>query len=296
MLKKLNKIVGFIGLGIMGKPMVKNLLKSHYHINFFARKKSIISEIKKLGGQFIPNIADIPKNSKIIITNLPQSKDVLNVVLKKNGLFKNLTKGSVIIDMSTISPETTVLISNQLKKNGSYFIDAPVSGGEIGAINGELSIMAGGDKKAFNEIKPILNILGKNITYIGKSGSGQIAKACNQVLVAETMMAVSEILILAKKSGCNQRLVREALMSGFGYSKILDIHGLRMINKDYKPGFKAALHLKDLNIAIKLSKKLKTRLTGALYVKKLMKQAIDRKFHDKDSSIINKIIESYNKT
>ena len=202
--------------------------------------------------------------------------------------------------MSTISPETTVLISNQLKKNGSYFIDAPVSGGEIGAINGELSIMVGGDKKAFNEIKPILNILGKNITYIGKSGSGQIAKACNQVLVAETMMAVSEILILAKKSGllarCQclrkwyQKLVREALMSGFGYSKILDIHGLRMINKDYKPGFKAALHLKDLNIAIKLSKKLKTRLTGALYVKKLMKQAIDRKFHDKDSSIINKII------
>ena len=139
------------------------------------------------------------------------------------------------------------------------------------------------------------NILGKNITYIGKSGSGQIAKTCNQILVAETMMAVSEILILAKKSGCNQQLIRKALMGGFGYSKILDIHGLRMIKKNYKPGFKASLHLKDLNIAKKLAKKLKVKLKGATYVNKLMKQTIDKKLGNNDSSVINKIIESYNK-
>ncbi|MEC9205910.1 MAG: NAD(P)-dependent oxidoreductase [Pseudomonadota bacterium] len=295
MAKKLKKIIGFVGLGIMGKPMVKNLLKSNYHIIFFARKKSVINEIRRLGGEFIPKIEDIPRKSKTIITNLPDSKDVFDVVLGAGGLHKHITKGSTIIDMSTIAPETTIFISNQLKKKNSDFIDAPVSGGEIGAKNGELSIMIGGEKKVFDKVKPILRVLGKNIKYIGKSGSGQITKACNQILVAETMMAVSEILILAKKSGCNQKLVRDALLGGFGYSKILDIHGLRMINKNYKPGFKASLHLKDLKIANKLAKKLKIQLKGAAYVNKLMQKTIDKKLGNNDSSIINKIIESYNK-
>ncbi len=295
MTKKLKKIIGFVGLGIMGKPMVKNLLKSNYHVVFFARKKSVINEIVKLGGEFTSKIEDISKNAKTIITNLPESKDVSDVVLGSNGLQKNITKGSVIIDMSTIDPDITNLISNKLKKKGSFFIDAPVSGGEIGAKNGNLSIMVGGEKKIFNKIKSILKVLGKNITYIGKSGSGQITKACNQILVAETMMAVSEILTFAKKSGCNQKLVRDALLGGFGYSKILDIHGLRMIKKNYKPGFKASLHLKDLNIAKKLAKKLKVTLKGAAYVNKLMQQTIKQRLGSKDSSVINKIIESYNK-
>ena len=295
MVKKLNKIIGFIGLGIMGKPMVKNLLNSNYHINFFARKKSVIKEIKKIGGNFNSSISDISKNSQIIITNLPDSNDVIEVILSKNGLLKNITKGSIIIDMSTISPDSTIYIAKELKKKGVFFIDAPVSGGEIGAISGELSIMVGGEKKAFNHIKPILNILGKNITYIGKSGSGQITKACNQILVAETMVAVSEIFLLARKAGCDLKLIRKALMGGFGYSKILDIHGLRMIDKNYTPGFKASLHLKDLNIALKIAKKLKLKLNGAAYVNKLMKLAIHRKLNNKDSSVINKIIEEHNK-
>ena len=295
MAKKLNKIVGFIGLGIMGKPMVRNLLNSNYHVNFFARKKPVIKEIEKIGGEFNSNINDISKKSKIIITNLPDSNDVREVILGQNGLVKNIARGSIIIDMSTISPECTVDISNQLKEKGVSFIDAPVSGGEIGAINGELSIMVGGEKKIFNTVKPILSILGKSITYIGKSGSGQITKACNQILVAETMMAVSEILLLAKKSGCDQKLIRKALMGGFGYSKILDIHGLRMIKKNYAPGFKASLHLKDLNIATKLAKKLKIKLKGANYVNKLMKVAVNRHLNNKDSSVINKVIEKDNK-
>ena len=295
MAKKLNKIVGFIGLGIMGKPMVRNLLNSNYHVNFFARKKPVIKEIEKVGGEFNSNINDISKKSKIIITNLPDSNDVREVILGQNGLVKNIARGSIIIDMSTISPECTIDISNQLKKKGVSFIDAPVSGGEIGAINGELSIMVGGEKKIFNTVKPILSILGKSITYIGKSGSGQITKACNQILVAETMMAVSEILLLAKKSGCDQKLIRKALMGGFGYSKILDIHGLRMIKKNYAPGFKASLHLKDLNIATKLAKKLKIKLKGANYVNKLMKVAVNRHLNNKDSSVINKVIEKDNK-
>ncbi len=195
MAKKLNKIVGFIGLGIMGKPMVRNLLNSNYHVNFFARKKPVIKEIEKIGGEFNSNINDISKKSKIIITNLPDSNDVREVILGQNGLVKNIARGSIIIDMSTISPECTVDISNQLKEKGVSFIDAPVSGGEIGAINGELSIMVGGEKKIFNTVKPILSILGKSITYIGKSGSVKITRECNQILVAKTWMAVSKIFL-----------------------------------------------------------------------------------------------------
>lgn len=295
MSKKLHKEIGFIGLGIMGKPMVKNLLKSGYAVYFYARKKRVIDEIKKLGGKYFVNIGELPKVCKIIILNLPESKDVKEVILSKHGLWKNISKDTTIIDMSTISPDVTVSISKKLKKLKVHLIDAPVSGGEIGAIKGNLSIMVGGEKSIFNKIKPILGVLGKNITYIGKSGSGQIAKACNQILVAETMVAVSEILLLAKKTKCDLKLIREALMGGFANSKILDLHGQRMIEGNYKPGFKVGLHLKDLNIAVELAKKSGLRLNNALYARKLMRAANYMKLQNKDSSIINKIIQDYNK-
>jgi len=295
MSKKLHKEIGFIGLGIMGKPMVKNLLKTGHTVYFYARKKRVIDEIKKLGGKYFVGIGEISRVCKIIILNLPESKDVKEVILSKHGLWKNISKDTVIIDMSTISPDVTAYISKKLKKLKAHLIDAPVSGGEIGAIKGNLSIMAGGKKSIFNKIKPILSVLGKNITYIGKSGSGQIAKACNQILVAETMIAVSEILLLAKKTKCDLKLIREALMGGFANSKILDLHGQRMIEGNYKPGFKAGLHLKDLNIAVELAKKAGLKLNNALYARKLMRAANYMKLQNKDSSIINKIIQDYNK-
>lgn len=293
--KKAHSEMGFIGLGIMGKPMVKNLLSSGYKVSFFARKKRVIHEITKLGGNYISSIQDIAKNSKLIILNLPDSKDVYDVVLKNTGLYEHLIPGTVIVDMSTISPKTTELISNKLKLKKSYLIDAPVSGGEIGAIEGSLSIMVGGHKKVFNKIKPILSILGNNITYIGKSGSGQITKACNQILVAGTMVAVSEILLIAKKSGCDVKLVKNALMGGFANSRILDLHGDRMIKKNYKPGFKSRLHLKDLKIATSLANNLGLKLKNARYSRKLVQEAVTNKLHEKDSSVINEIIKKNNK-
>ena len=289
-IKKPHNEIGYIGLGIMGKPMVKNLISADHSIVFYARKANVIKEISSIGGRYVDNIPEISKSSKIIFLNLPDSNDVYDVIFSKTGLFSNLSKGSIIIDMSTISPEVTKKISKKLERKKCYLIDAPVSGGEIGAINGSLSIMVGGKKNIFNKIKHLLSILGKNITYIGDSGSGQIAKACNQILVAGTMVSVSEILLLAKKSKCDLNLIKKALMGGFANSKILDLHGERMINNDYKPGFKTGLHLKDLNIAVNLSDKIGLNLKSAKYSRKLMKIASQSNYQDKDSSIINKII------
>ena len=293
--KKAHCEIGFIGLGIMGKPMVKNLIKSGYKVSFFARRKKIIDEITAIGGTYINNISDLPKICKIIILNLPKTNDVKNIVLGNEGLYENILHNTILIDMSTISPDVTSEISNKLKLKKSYLIDAPVSGGEIGAINGNLSIMVGGQKKIFKKILPILSVLGENITYIGKSGSGQITKACNQILVAGTMVAVSEVLLVAKKSGCNLNLIRDALMGGFANSKILEVHGLRMINSDYKPGFKSKLHLKDLNIALKIAKNLNINLKGAKYSRNLMHESVVDKKQEKDSSVIHEIIKKINK-
>ena len=293
--KKAHCEIGFIGLGIMGKPMVKNLLKSGYKVSFFARRKKVINEISAIGGAYIKNISDLPKLCRIIILNLPKSNDVQKVVLGNDGLYENILHNTILIDMSTISPDVTTDISNKLKLKKSYLIDAPVSGGEIGAINGNLSIMVGGQKKIFKKILPILSVLGENITYIGKSGSGQITKACNQILVAGTMVAVSEVLLVAKKSGCNLNLIRDALMGGFANSKILEVHGLRMINGNYKPGFKSKLHLKDLDIALKIAKNLNINLKGTKYSRKLMHQSVIDKKQEKDSSVIHEIIKKINK-
>ena len=293
--KKAHCEIGFIGLGIMGKPMVKNLLMSGYKVSFFARRKKVIDEISAIGGTYIKNISDLPKSCKVIILNLPKSNDVHNIVLGKRGLYENILPNTTLIDMSTISPDVTEEISNKLKVKKSYLIDAPVSGGEIGAIKGNLSIMVGGQKKIFNKILPVLSVLGENITYIGKSGSGQITKACNQILVAGTLVAVSEVLLMAKKSGCNLDLIREALMGGFANSKILEVHAHRMINGDYKPGFKSKLHLKDLDIALNIAKGLNINLKGTKYSRKLMHQSVADKKQEKDSSVIHEIIKKINK-
>lgn len=287
---KKNK-VGFIGLGIMGKPMVINLIKNNIEVYFYARKRSIIEQITKAGGVFVPKFCEIPMHADICITNLPNTKDVESIVTGKNGLISNLKKGSVVIDMSTISPEGAVSISNKLSKIKSYFIDAPVSGGEAGAKSGELSIMVGGNKKAYLKVVHILKCLGEKITYIGKSGSGQICKACNQILVAQTIRSISEIISISRKSTINPMLIREALLAGYANSKILEIHGKRMIKSDYKPGFKLSLHNKDLKIAKALTAGLGLKLKGLDEVQKIMAIAEKEGLSELDSSIIHTILE-----
>ena len=287
---KKNKI-GFVGLGIMGKPMVANLIRGGYEVSFYARKKNVIDEISKIGGIFVPLIKNLPLHADIIITNLPNTKDVKEVVIGKNGLLPNLKVDACVIDMSTISPEGTKDISTTLKRKGVFFIDAPVSGGEAGAISGELSIMVGGEKNAFMKIKPLLSILGKKITYVGGSGSGQVCKLCNQVLVAQTIHAISQIMGIAVKAKIKPDIVRKALLGGYANSKILEIHGERMIKSDYKPGFKLSLHNKDLNIAKVFMRTLGLNFKGLNEVKKIMDEAENSGFSESDSSVIHRILE-----
>jgi len=275
----------------MGKPMVINLIKYGYEVSFFARKKKIINEIRKLGGIFIPLVKDLPFHAETIITNLPNTKDVKSIVIGKNGLLSNLKKGSCVIDMSTISPQITRDISAALRIKNVSFIDAPVSGGEKGAISGELSIMVGGNRNSFKKIKHVLSILGKKITYVGSSGSGQICKACNQILVAQTIHSVSQIIGIATKAKIKPGVIREALLGGYANSKILEIHGERMIKSDYKPGFKLSLHNKDLKIAQSLIKNLGLNFRGLNEVKKIMDTAENNSYSELDSSIIHRILE-----
>ena len=285
------KEVGFIGLGIMGKPMVINLIKNDIEVYFYARKKRIIDEISKIGGKFIPNPCDISKFTKIILTNLPNTKDVENIVIGENGIINNLKTGSIVIDMSTISPEGTRYINDKLRERKSYLVDAPVSGGEAGAKSGKLSIMVGGDKSAYLKIRFILSILGSKITYLGKSGSGQVCKACNQILVAQTIQSISEIITIAKKSDINPMIIREALLAGYANSKILEVHGKRMITSDYKPGFKLSLHHKDIKIAQNLIKNMGLNLKGLNQVQKAMRSAENEGLSEFDSSVIHTILE-----
>lgn len=295
-MKRIKKnTVAFIGLGIMGKPMVINLLKEGMNVFFYARKKSVINEITKKGGKFVPVISDLTKHSEIFITNLPNTQDVEEVIIGKNGISNTMRKGSIVIDMSTISPEVTTKINNMLEEKSSFLLDCPVSGGQAGAISGELSIMVGGNKKAFAKVKYVLSIIGKNISYIGKSGSGQICKACNQILVAQSIHAVSNIISISKKAKINPSIVRTALLAGYANSKVLEIHGERMIKSKYKPGFKLSLHNKDLRIARDMIKSVGLKFDALDKVKKIMDVAMKEGLSDYDSSAIHYILEKTHK-
>ena len=220
---KKNK-VGFIGLGIMGKPMVINLINNDIEVYFYARKKRIIDEILKIGGKFIPNPSDISKFTKIILTNLPNTKDVEDIVIGKNGIINNLQTGSIVIDMSTISPEGTRYINDKLRARKSYLLDAPVSGGTKGAENGSLAIMVGGNSSVFNKVEDAFKPLGRAV-FVGPVGSGQLAKLANQAIVAITIGAVAEATLLLEEGGADVGAVRVALVGGFADSTILQQHG-----------------------------------------------------------------------
>ena len=287
--------IGFIGLGVMGKPMACNLIHNGYKVNFFARKKNIINFISRKGGNFVNSIGELAKKNKIIFLNLTDDNAINDVILSTNNVADNINQGSIIVDFSTISPSKAVAVSKILKKKKSYFLDCPVSGGEIGAIKGNLSIMVGGELRIYKKILHLLKCVGKNITYIGESGSGQVAKVCNQIVVAQTISAISEIFVLAKKTKTSEKKIREALLGGFAFSKILEIHGEKIIKQNFKPGFKTHLHLKDLKIAVNLAKRYGLSLRGAEYSKKLLQKAVRDNLQDEDSASMSKIVEKMSK-
>ena len=242
--------IGFIGLGIMGKPMARNLLRAGYPLVVLNRSRGADRRARRRRARSRARRRRTSRRSSdVVITMLPDSPDVESVALGANGIAAGIRDGALWIDMSTIAPAMTKRVAAELARKGVTSLDAPVSGGEKGAIDAALSIMVGGSDEAFARAQPIFAALGKNIVHVGELGAGQVTKACNQIVVGVTIEAVAEALALAEASGVDPNKVRAALLGGFAQSKILEVHGQRMIDRTFNPGFKARLHRKDMNIA-----------------------------------------------
>jgi 2-hydroxy-3-oxopropionate reductase len=246
-----NTTVGFIGLGVMGKPMAGHLLAKSYPLVVHSRSPGPVDALVAAGATRADRPMDVAAQARHIITMLPDSPDVERVLDGPDGLFRSLQAGTILIDMSSIAPATARALAAKARTLGATMLDAPVSGGEVGAINASLSIMVGGDQAAFDAVKPILDAMGNpdRVIRIGESGAGQICKVCNQMVIGGTLAAVSEAFALARKAHVDVALVRDALLGGFAASKVLDVHGQRMLQSNYTPGFRARLFAKDLRIA-----------------------------------------------
>jgi 2-hydroxy-3-oxopropionate reductase len=241
--------IGFIGLGIMGKPMAQHLINAGHQL-FLHSRSGVPAELTASGGTACDTPQAVAQHADIIITMLPDTPDVERVLFGDRGITQSLSAGKIIIDMSSISPIETKLFSNRINKLGCEYVDAPVSGGEVGAKNAALTIMVGATEATFNKVQPLLALMGKNITLVGGNGDGQTCKVCNQIIVALNIEAVSEALVFASKAGADPAKVRQALMGGFAASRILEVHGERMIKRTFDPGFRIELHQKDLNLAL----------------------------------------------
>ncbi|WP_085396377.1 2-hydroxy-3-oxopropionate reductase [Raoultella sp. YJ] len=248
--------IGFIGTGIMGKPMAQNLQKAGHTLLFSEHYRPAPAELLGEYGIALPTPQAVAEDAEFIIIMVPDTPQVAEVLFAVGGVAEGLGSGKVVIDMSSISPGATKGFAARVNALGATYLDAPVSGGEIGAKAATLSIMVGGDEVTFARALPLLQAMGKNITHVGGNGDGQTAKVANQIIVALNIQAVAEALVFAAKNGADPAKVREALMGGFASSKILEVHGERMIKRTFNPGFRIALHQKDLNLALAGAKEL----------------------------------------
>lgn len=240
--------IGFIGLGIMGRPMARNLLAAGFPLTVHSRSAGPVDELVAAGATRADGAAAVAAASDVSITMLPDTPDVEAVLTGPGGVLEGAAAGALVIDMSSIDPVPTRAMAAAFSERGVTMLDAPVSGGEKGAIDAALSIMVGGEPEGFTRAEPIFAALGKNIVHVGPSGAGQVCKACNQLVVAATIEAVAEALLLAERSGVDPAKVRQALLGGFAGSKILEVHGQRMLDRAFDPGFRIRLHRKDARI------------------------------------------------
>lgn len=283
--------IGFIGLGIMGKPMTLHLLAAGYPLTVLDIVKSAQDEVVAAGAKGGISPRQVAEQSDVVITMLPDSPQVEEVVFGKDGLLDGLRPAGLLIDMSTILPSVARRVAENVRRRGADALDAPVSGGQVGAQNGTLSIMVGGSASAFQRAKPIFEAMGKNIVHVGEAGAGQVTKAANQVVVAGTIAAVGEALLLAAKAGVDPAKVREALMGGFAQSRILDLHGNRMIRRTFAPGFKVKLHRKDMNIILNTARELGMALPVSSVIAELMNGLIAHGGGDLDHSALVMMFE-----
>lgn len=261
--------VGFIGLGIMGRPMAGHLQKAGHKLALVKHRSALPPEL--LGGAVVCTSAkEVAERSEAIITMVPDTPDVERVLFGAGGLAEGLSKGKLVIDMSSISPTATREFAKRINDKGCDYLDAPVSGGEVGAKNAALTIMVGGPERAFERAKPLLALMGKSITLVGtNNGDGQTCKVANQIVVALTIEAVGEALLFASKAGADPAKVRQALLGGFAASRILDVHGQRMIERSFNPGFRIELHQKDLNLALQAARQLGVSLPNTATAQEL---------------------------
>lgn len=241
--------VGFIGLGIMGKPMAGHLIDGDHEL-FLHTRSGVPGELLEKGGTECASPREVAEASEVIITMVPDTPDVRKVLFDENGVESGLSAGKIVVDMSSISPIETKAFVEKIEAKECRYLDAPVSGGEVGAKAASLTIMVGGDQETFDRVKPLFELMGKNITLVGPNGAGQTTKVANQIIVALTIEAVAEGLLFASKAGADPAKVRDALMGGLATSRILEVHGERMIKRTFDPGFRIELHQKDLNLAL----------------------------------------------
>ena len=267
--------IGFIGLGIMGKPMATNLLAAGFDLTVHSRSPGPVDELVDAGATRASGPAEVAAASDVTITMLPDTPDVEQVLTGAGGVLEGAAPGSLVIDMSSIDPAPTRAMGETFAARDVAMLDAPVSGGERGAIDATLSIMVGGDDAAVQRAMPLFQALGKTIVHVGPSGAGQVTKACNQLVVAATIEAVAEALLLAERSGVDPAKVREALLGGFAGSKILEVHGQRMLDRTFDPGFRIRLHRKDARIVEEAAAATGTPIPSFAVVADQLQRAVD---------------------
>ena len=265
--------IGFIGLGIMGTPMAEHLIKAGHQLSVFTFGKMPESIASSNASQCASSRA-VAERADIIFTMVPDTPDVEAVLFSEAGVAAGLTAGKIVVDMSSISPIATKVFAKKINALGCDYLDAPVSGGEVGAKNATLSIMVGGEESVFAQIKPLFELMGKNITLVGGNGDGQTAKVANQIIVALNIEAVAEALLFAARAGADPARVRQALMGGFASSKILEVHGERMVNRTFNPGFRIELHQKDLNLALSTARVLGVSLPNTATAQELFNSCV----------------------
>lgn len=283
--------IGFIGLGIMGKPMARNLINAGFTLCVHNRSRGSVDELVGEGAAPASSPRAVAENSDIVITMLPDTPDVESAVSGQNGILAGAHEGLLVVDMSTISPVATRRLASELGNRNVRMLDAPVSGGDKGAIAGTLSIMAGGDASDFERVRPVFESLGKTIVHCGEIGSGQIVKACNQIVVALVIEAVSEALVLGSKAGVQPAVILEVLGGGLAQNRVMELRGPTMVQHNFQPGFKARLHRKDLNIIMQTAREYGVALPVSAIVDQMFTNLIENGKGDLDHSALLTVVE-----
>ncbi|MBM7570089.1 2-hydroxy-3-oxopropionate reductase [Aquibacillus albus] len=281
--------VGFIGLGIMGKPMAKNVLKAGYPLYVHNRSREAVDELANMGAEACESPKEIAEASDVIITMLPDSPDVEKVVLGEEGVIEGISEDKIVIDMSSINPLVAVKVSEKLSERGAHLLDAPVSGGDVGAIEGILAIMVGGNEKVFEKCKSLLHTMGKSVTRVGEVGAGNTVKLMNQIVVGVNIAAMSEAFAFGKKAGVDLKVAYEAIKGGLAGSRVLDTKIENINNEQYSPGFRVKLHAKDLRNAISMAESSNADMTYASQIFDQFNQLSEQGFADEDHSALHRL-------